>query len=309
MVVFLCMCHKPAEVESPKLRAKRGCWQLCSAINIKCSYVILFFFPWFFWVSSFHYFPKSVLRGRLLKMSAEEYAVYSLSAITFALSFDSLLPLSQPSSPDKKEPLLRCFARHYETVAMDTQSEQAPHTGSRTENDRCNISHIRISSLSLSSAHKLMDRCVKNAKDQDPKNRPAGRRCGPHLRRCLLRAPRGGLYGIFRLILVFVVSPWRDDLYYLGCEIKGAFLTDLMKLASYKPRELVQIVQLLRFPAKCGREAKHCMEKTAPFVVVQPTGFMILQFRNNTAFDVAITVLSLDRAHSVLFGGFLLPTW
>lgn len=127
------------------------------------------------------------------------------------------------------------------------------------------IFHISEFPLSLSSAHKLMDRCVKNAKDQDPKNRPAGRRCGPHLRRCLLRAPRGGLYGIFRLILVFVVSPWRDDLYYLGCEIKGAFLTDLMKLASYKPRELVQIVQLLRFPAKCGREAKHCTEKNSSF--------------------------------------------
>lgn len=92
--------------------------------------------------------PHPILRGRLLKLSAEEYAVYSLSAITFALSFDSLLPLSQPSSLDKKEPLLRCFARHYETVAMDTQSEQAPHTGSRIENDRCNISHFRNSSFS-----------------------------------------------------------------------------------------------------------------------------------------------------------------
>lgn len=45
-----------------------------------------------------------------------------------------------PCSPDKKDPLLRCFARHYKTVAMDTHSEQAPHPGSRVGNDRCNIS-------------------------------------------------------------------------------------------------------------------------------------------------------------------------
>lgn len=44
--------------------------------------------------------------------------------------------------------------------------------------------------LFLSSAHRLMDCCVKNAKDQDPKNRSAGRCCGPHLRRCLLRVPQ-----------------------------------------------------------------------------------------------------------------------
>lgn len=64
-------------------------------------------------------------------------------------------------------------------VAMDTQSEQAPHTGSRIGNDRCNISHFRekkILSLSLLSPHKLMEcGCVKNAKDQDPKNRSARR--------------------------------------------------------------------------------------------------------------------------------------
>lgn len=62
------------------------------------------------------------------------------SAVTFALWFDSPLALSQPCSPDKKDPLLRCFARHYKTVAMDTHSEQAPHPGSRVGNDRCNIS-------------------------------------------------------------------------------------------------------------------------------------------------------------------------
>ena len=54
-------------------------------------------------------------------------------------------------------------------VAMDTQSEQAPHTGSRIGNDRCNISHFKNSSFS--PQRRLMDRCVKNVNDQDPKNR------------------------------------------------------------------------------------------------------------------------------------------
>lgn len=54
----------------------------------------------------------------------------------------STTSLSQPSSPDKKEPLLRCFMRHYETVAMDTPSEQAPHTCSRISNGRSSISHL-----------------------------------------------------------------------------------------------------------------------------------------------------------------------
>lgn len=105
-------------------------------------------------------------------MSAEKYSACRPSTFTLAPSFDSPLPLSQPSSPDKKEPLLRCFARHYKTVAMDTQSEQAPHTGSRIENDRCNISHFRGKKIpSLSLLCKLMNCCVKNGKDQDPERR------------------------------------------------------------------------------------------------------------------------------------------
>lgn len=203
--------------------------------------------------------PHPILRGRLLKMSAEEYAVYSLSAITFALSFDSLLPLSQPSSLDKKEPLLRCFARHYETVAMDTQSEQAPHTGSRIENDRCNISHFRNSSFFRQHTGwwtvVLKMPKIKTLKIGLPGDVVVliwGAACF---------VLHSGLNGVFRLILVFVVSPWRDDLYYLGWEIKEGFLTDLMKLASYKPQELVQIAQQPRSPAKCGHEGKHCMEK------------------------------------------------
>lgn len=114
-------------------------------------------------------FASHHLRGRQTKASTEKYSLYIPSAVTFAHSFDSPLPLSQPSSPDKKEPLLRCFARHYKMVAMDTQSEQAPHTGSRIGNDRCNISHFKNSSFSRLC--KLMDRCDRNANDQDPKNR------------------------------------------------------------------------------------------------------------------------------------------
>ncbi|MEQ2187004.1 hypothetical protein GOODEAATRI_000031, partial [Goodea atripinnis] len=74
--------------------------------------------------------------------------VYNQSPVTFALTFDSLLPLSQPSGPDKKKPLLRCLVRHYKTVAMDTQCEQATHTGNRIGSDRYNISHFRNSSSS-----------------------------------------------------------------------------------------------------------------------------------------------------------------
>lgn len=87
-------------------------------------------------------FCKSHLFSRRFKQKKKILRITS-SAVTFALSFDFPLPLSQPSSPDKKEPLLRCFARHYKTVAMDTQSEQAPHTGSGIGNDRCNISHFK----------------------------------------------------------------------------------------------------------------------------------------------------------------------
>lgn len=76
----------------------------------------------------------------------------------------STISLSQPSSQDKKEPLLRCFMRHYETVAMDTPSEQAPHTCSRIGNGRSNISHL---SKELACA-LLSDQGIKNAVAQAP---------------------------------------------------------------------------------------------------------------------------------------------
>lgn len=94
-----------------------------------------------------HFCKPHLLRGRegeaglqMHQLKKENIWCTTPSAVTFALWFDSPLALSQPCSPDKKDPLLRCFARHYKTVAMDTHSEQAPHPGSRVGNDRCNIS-------------------------------------------------------------------------------------------------------------------------------------------------------------------------
>lgn len=46
---------------------------------------------------------------------------------------------------------------------------------------------------------------------------------------------RGGLKDVFHLIWLLLYPPRRDDLYYLGWEIKEGLLTDPMKLASYKP--------------------------------------------------------------------------
>lgn len=217
------------------------------------------------------------------------------TAITSALSFASLLPLSQPSSPDKKDPLLRCFARHYKTVAMDTRSEQAPHTGCRIGNDRCNTSHLKFPSSSCQHM-SWWSRLLKNAKDQDPNRTcPWGFFCcccprsSPHLLACgdyLLLAPQRWAERYFPPHLVFVVSPWRDDLYYPGWEIKEGFLTVIPRsshLTSSQNQPL--IAQLLLCSAKCGREAKQ-WKKTASFVAAQPTGFMILQFMVRRAFDI-----------------------
>lgn len=72
------------------------------------------------------------LSRQLSWRAAGEKISCQLSLLPSRLIFFFLtLPPPQPSSPDKKEPLLRCFAGHYNTVAMDTQSEQAPHAGSR----------------------------------------------------------------------------------------------------------------------------------------------------------------------------------
>lgn len=180
------------------------------------------------------------------------------SAVTFALSFDSPLPLPQPSSPDKKEPLLRCFPRHYKTVAMDTQSEQAPHTGSRIGNDRCNISHFKNSSFSLQC--KLMDRCVKNAMDQDPQNRSV---------RLLVVVCKAAFEGLFAScstevgwmvfsasfgLCCFSLKRW-PILSRMGDQRRLSHC-DPMKLASYKPRKSSLIAQLPHCTAKNGHEAK-----------------------------------------------------
>lgn len=69
---------------------------------------------------------------------------------------------------------------------MDTQSEQAPHTGSRVGNDKCNISHLKKKkeekNPSHSSAHDEMDHCVKKKKAKDQtfkKNQVCEVICGP----------------------------------------------------------------------------------------------------------------------------------
>lgn len=77
----------------------------------------------------------------------------------------------------------------------------------------------------LSSAHKLMDRCVKNAKDQDPQEEVCKTACCGYRRDYLLLAPQRWVTCYFPPHLVYVASPWRDDLYYLGWEIKEGVLT------------------------------------------------------------------------------------
>lgn len=76
--------------------------------------------------------------------------------------------------------------RHYETVAMDTRSEQAPHTCSRIGNDRCNISHLGKESAAV----LLPDRGIKNAQDQAPEVGTAA--CFGHWRDYLVLAPEVG---------------------------------------------------------------------------------------------------------------------
>lgn len=50
---------------------------------------------------------------------------------------------------------------------MDTQSEQAPHTSSRIGNDRGNVSHFKNSFFLSAATRKLMNCCVKHAKDRE----------------------------------------------------------------------------------------------------------------------------------------------
>lgn len=85
--------------------------------------------------------------GNDLQMCHLRKIRHFLAVIISALRCSSPLPPSQPSSPDKKKPLLRCFVKHYKMVAMDTHSEQAPHTSGRVRNDTCNISHFKTTIL------------------------------------------------------------------------------------------------------------------------------------------------------------------
>lgn len=141
-----------------------------SAMTLSMYWVhLLFFFTWKTDVISRHHISSGLSRlalflifpvrcpvachtfvgGRRSNPSAE--TTFSVQRCQPSLLPSHLIPrcLSQPSSTDKKEPLLRCFARHYKTVAMDTQSEQAPHTSSRIGNDRGNVLHFKNSFFCL----------------------------------------------------------------------------------------------------------------------------------------------------------------
>ena len=93
----------------------------------------------------------------------------------------------------------------------------------------------KIPCFSPSSAtQQRADGCVDGAKDQDPINRcllwsaawtVAVAVAVACWRSCLLLAPQWLAEWYFPPHLFFVVSPRRDDLYYLGCEIKEGFLT------------------------------------------------------------------------------------
>lgn len=250
MAVLLCICHKTAISRISWICKHKKIW-LCYKSVPMSSY-----FSRSFWMRVFHHFLNPFLFFAshtfwgAFRAVVEKEAVYSPSAVTFALTFDSPLPLSLPSSPDKKEPLLRCFVRHYKTVAMDTQSEQAPYTGSRRGNDRCNISHIRNSLFT--HQHTGWWAAVFQMPKIKTQKKQVSNLFWSKFDGHLLLAPQRWVKWYFPPHLVFVVSPWRDDLYYQGWEIKEGFLTDLMKLASYKPRELVLIAQLPHCSAKCG---------------------------------------------------------
>lgn len=149
--ISLCTGHPKKKKRICKIRIWMSNQTFVRAVKTDRSYIIVFsslvsqsYFHYFLNLPFFFFLQVTPSEGAPFKdvRWKENILCTTLSAVTFALSFDSPLPLSQPSSPDKKEPLLRCFARHYKTVAMDTQSEQAPHTGSRIGNDRCNILHL-----------------------------------------------------------------------------------------------------------------------------------------------------------------------
>lgn len=158
-----------------------------------CSF---FFSPPFLF--DFLFFCKSHRSGERLSWIAGEKISRQLSLLPSGLI--SPLPPPQSSSPHKKEPLLRCFAGHYKMVAMDTQSEQAPHAGCR-KNDKCNIPR------NLAVVRKPgMQCCAKRCK-----SRPcAARLCRiarrVHWRDCSPLAPQRVTW-YFPPHLLFVVVP------------------------------------------------------------------------------------------------------
>lgn len=177
--VFLCFCHKCCDVKKyafagrriSESATKRGHLSLLhkSWQDLMSSYFLLSLR-----VSRLHYPPPSSFLqvAPFAEPSSErifDAQARQLSLLPSRLILSCLCP--SPPARIKRKPLLRCFARHYKTVAMDTQSEQAPHSGSRIGNDRCNISHLKKKIPLLSSVHRQTDRCVKNVKDQDLKKR------------------------------------------------------------------------------------------------------------------------------------------
>lgn len=152
---------------------------------------------------------------------------------------------------------------------MDTQSEQAPHTGSGIGNDSCKISNLKkIKILFFSSAQQLMDCCAKNGTDLTLRRGYVAASCG-HLRDYLLLAPQRWVTWCFLPHLVFVVSPWRDDLYYLGREIKEG-LSILIPWSLHLSDDCTTaLLHCKMWPwSKTGRKNKNKSKKTASLLLL-----------------------------------------
>lgn len=168
---------------------------------------------------------------------------------------------------------------------MDTQSEQAAHTGGGIGNDRCNIFHLKKNLFSLVSTQ---------AAGLEKKGRRKNKSKIKTLRRgCSLWSLEGLFASCSTEVgyMVFSTSFGRCCFSLKRWPILSRMEdqrrfshSDPMKLASQKPRESALIAQLPRCAAKCICEAKQW--KNSFFVAAEPSVFMILQFRRNRAFDV-----------------------
>lgn len=168
---------------------------------------------------------------------------------------------------------------------MDTQSEQAAHTGGGIGNDRCNIFHLKKISFLL-SAHKLLDWKKKGRRKNKSKIKTLRRGCSLWSLEGLFASCSTEVgYMVFSTSFgrcCFSLKRWPI---LSRMEDQRRFShSDPMKLASQKPRESALIAQLPRCAAKCICEAKQW--KNSFFVAAEPSVFMILQFRRNRAFDV-----------------------